>query len=129
MAIAAIAITRGDTTTITLTEIGAMTTRTKLWITFKRDARDSDAAAVMQVTESDGLVTLNGASPTTGQTAVLAITNAGVGTGTLVLSAAATAALPVGSGVYDAQILTPTGVSTLGASTYTVSADVTRSTS
>jgi hypothetical protein len=124
-----ISVRRGDTTTISLTGIGSLVGRTKLWFTAKADIQDSDSLAVLQITESGGLVVLNGASPTTGQTATLTVTNEAEGNVTIVITALATAVLsPFTAGAYDIQMLVASGVATLTAANFAVTADVTKAT-
>ncbi len=122
-----IAIHRGDTWTATVTGLGGLIGREKLWFTVKARASQADADALIQIEESAGLLRLSGGGAV--GTGTLTVTNAEAGNVTIALSAAATAMLPVGSGyLYDFQMLDGTTVRTVGVGTAAVSADVTRAT-
>jgi hypothetical protein len=126
----AITAERGDTLAVNVTGLGVLTGRTKLWFTVKRSDSDADTAAVIQIEESAGLVYLNGAAATSGQGS-LVVTDATVGNVTITLAAAASATLDIPSPAwgYDIQVLDATGVHTLSAGAFAVTADRTRATS
>jgi hypothetical protein len=120
-----ITLRRGDTATIQLTELGNISARTKLWFTVKRSTAETDSAAIIQVTEAGGLVTLNGAASTTGNGAIT-IDDAVLGNITISLKPAATMQLNPANGLHaDVQMLTVSGVTTLTAMDVVIEADVT----
>lgn len=128
MAGSTITITRGDTTTITLTGLGNISARTtpKLWFTVKTAQNILDASAVIQLTEIDGLLVLNGDS-TSSSLASLTVTDATAGNITIVLSATLTAALALNNSMYyDIQMLASGTVTTLTSGIAKVVYDVTR---
>jgi hypothetical protein len=105
---------RGDSWTIALTGIGALTGRTKLWFTVKVSKDDLDSASVIQITEDDGLVVLNGAvvPPTTpapgdpeNAWGEVVVDNETLGNITITLVGLATKLLSEQSLFYDVQIL------------------------
>jgi hypothetical protein len=82
----------------------------------------------VQIVEGTGLVTLNGAAGTAGQGS-LTVTDATNGAATLVIAAAATAALGLSNIYrYDIQVLLSSGVKTLAEGWFEVVTDVTRAT-
>lgn len=119
---------RGDSISFQLTGLGDLQTQSQLWFTAKRKSEHADAAAEIVVSEADGLLTLAGQDPETGETGSITIDDPVAGDITIVLSAAAAKKLrPVSSGAYDVQLLTSGGtVTTLNAGTFKVTADVTR---
>ncbi len=123
-----ISITRGDTTTITLTGLGNLEDRTKLWFTVKaRPATETDAQAKIQIVEGTGLVRLNGAAGTAGWASIVAPDEVD-GDVTITLSADLTAALAVGGAWrWDIQVAQPgPGTWTPRTGAFTVGEDVTR---
>lgn len=96
---------RGDTLVLPFTGLGSLAGRTKLWFTVKAGTADTDALAVIQIQETVGLVTLNGAPATAGQGS-LVVSDATLGNLTVTLAAAASAALaPANALAYDIQTL------------------------
>lgn len=121
-----ITITRGDTASISITGLGSLALRTKLWFTVKNKHSDADTASVLQVEETGGLLYLNGAA-TTITNATLVVDDEAAGNITVTIKAAATAALSPSTYSYDVQQLTSDpAVHTETAGTFTVSADYTR---
>ena len=80
-----IARTRGNSWSITLTDIGPLDGRTKLWFTMKRSVFESDAQAMLQVIEGEGLTRLRGAAPAAGEAAWASITVTNEVTGVVVI--------------------------------------------
>lgn len=118
-------IHRGDTWTATMTGLGDLDGRTKLWFTVKSREWETDSEATVQIEESDGLLRLVGRAPV--GVGSLIVTNAATGSVTLNLSAAATAVLPPGTDyIYDVQVLAGTTVRTVGVGVLRVTADTTR---
>jgi len=56
-----ITIQRGDSLSVSITGMGDISTRTKLWFTVKESRAHTDAQAIIQIEESAGLVYVNGA--------------------------------------------------------------------
>jgi len=98
----AITIHRGDTLAAAVTGLGNITGRTKLWFTVKESLEDADAAAILQIEESAGLIYLKGAAATAGQGS-LVVTNATTGALTVNLAAVASATLEPETLFYDFQ--------------------------
>ncbi len=115
---------RGDSLTATITGLGDLSTRSKLWFGVKRNpAEDADAASVVLIEESVGLVCLNGAAGTANQGG-LEVVDAGAIE--ISLSATATSTLRPGRYSYEVQMLGEGLVSTLTQGVFRVSADVVR---
>jgi hypothetical protein len=123
----ALTLIRGDTWAQPVTALGSLVGRTKLWFTVKSNESDPDSAAILQIVEGVGLVTLNGAPATAGQGSIV-VTDAATGALTLNLAAAASAQLVLASRLYyDLQWLGPAGVTTPRRGVLQVDADITRS--
>lgn len=122
---------RGDSWSIAVTGLGAITGYTSLWFTIKADAGQPDTAAAVQIKKNasglnDGLIYLNGAAGTAGQGSIT-IDSAGSGNITIALDEAASLQLPVGGGLhYDIQVLNSGAVTTLAEGMFNVSRDYTR---
>lgn len=121
-------VQRGDTLSASLTGLGDITGRLKLWWTVKGDTASADTAALVMIEETAGLVYLNGAAGTAIQ-GDITVDDQSAGDITITLAATATAALPPGSYSYDVQWATATGaIHTLTSGTARIVADVTRAT-
>lgn len=119
-------VLRGDTLSVSLTGLGSLAGRTKLWFTAKRQpSLELDSASVVQITETGGLLYLNGAAASAGGGS-LVVTDAALGAVTVGLTAGTTALLGVGRSHYDLQMLTAAGVVTLATGRFVVEPDVTR---
>jgi len=123
-------ITRGDTLSASLTGLGNISARTKLWLTVKRERQHTDAQSIIQVEETDGMLYLNGSLVVSlGLTAAagsITVTDAVAGDITIAISAAAAALLQPQACYYDIQMLTAAGtVTTLTVGKVDVNADVT----
>jgi hypothetical protein len=125
---AQITAVRGDTLTVSLPIMGSLVGRTGLVFTAKKSVSDSDAESILQVSESGGLLILNGSTSIIG-TAQLSVTNATTGAVNLTLSAATTATIPLFDYLWDCQKVLSSGVSTPINGVLSVTGDVTRSTS
>lgn len=124
----AITALRGDSFSVSLTGLGNITARTKLWFTAKRRTGQTDAQAEIQIIEATGLAVIAGSAAAAGNGS-LAVTNAATGAVTLALSAVETAKMPPGDMLaWDIQMATAAGVTTLAVGTLTFSADVTLAT-
>lgn len=122
---------RGDTLVISLTALGDLSTRTKLWFAVKENADDDDSASQLFVEETDGLtyVARRAAVADDGETAAIAVTDEVAGDITITIAAAASQALTLASrGVWDVQIKTASGVTTLAQGIAKLAKDVTRAT-
>jgi hypothetical protein len=127
-----ITILRGDTVSVTLTGLGNISARTALYFTVKENVNGgADSDARIQVTESGGLVVLNGsASGLTASDASVTVTNANTGALTLLLKPNLTKQLAAQENLrYDIQMVTATGVTTLTEGDCAIAADVTRAVS
>ena len=122
---AQITAVRGDTLTVALPIMGSLTGRTSLVFTAKKSLSDADSDAVLQVSESGGLLILNGSASIVG-TAQLSVTNATTGAVNLTLSAATTATIPLFDYFWDCQKVLSSGVSTPINGVLSVTGDVTR---
>lgn len=122
-----ITIHRGDTATLAITDLGNLAARTKLWFTLKASSDDADTAAIVMIEETAGLLYVNGLDASLrAANGDITVTDAVAGDITVTIAAAETDDLTPGAYVYDVQMLTATGVSTLTAEDATVSADITR---
>jgi len=123
---------RGDKWVISLTGLGSLAGRTKLWFTAKiRSGDPADSAAIIQIIEgATGLAVLNGGAPTAAGNGSLVVDDQTAGNVTITLSEVETAkvAAPV-SLAYDIQMLSASGTSTKAEGSLKVSKDVTRATS
>lgn len=119
---------RGDSLSISLTDVGALTGYSKVYFTVKRDTADADTASIIQIEKTAGLKYLNGAvgTPANGS---LTIDDEASGDITIALDETETAKLDPGVYSYDVQVVRTAGtVSTLTEGTFTVAADITRAT-
>ena len=136
-----ITLRRGDRISLQITGLGVLPAgRDKLWFTVKSaPVSQADSASIIQVTETGGLLYLNGLVPGTASTEVSALTSADGsltvddatdGDVTLVLSAAASALLAQRQSLaYDLQYQDGSTVTTLAQGIANVVADVTRAVS
>lgn len=122
---AQITAVRGDTLTVALPIMGSLTGRTSLVFTAKKSLSDADSDAVLQVSESGGLLILNGSTSIVG-TAQLSVANATTGAVNLTLSAETTATIPLFDYFWDCQKVLSSGVSTPINGVLSVTGDVTR---
>jgi hypothetical protein len=108
-----IRIYRGDTWTSQSFTLGDVSARSKVWLTVKRDLDDADAAAVLQIEETDGLTVMEGiAQVTPNADASVTILNPAT-TGDTVFSIVATQTSNLrdcGRFSFDIQVLYNTGV-------------------
>lgn len=125
-----LSILRGDTFEASLTGLGSIAARTKLWLTIKRNVGQADTQAIIQITEDDGLLVLNGAEAADDTQGSLTVDDEDAGDVTIVLKAAVTALLAIVPTLYyDIQMLSADGVLTKTSGSVEVTADVTRATS
>jgi len=123
-------IQRGDYVTASITGLGNISTRTKLYFTLKYNVDDLDEAAIVQIEETAGLGTFNGTGLFTAPVAAdasITVTNATTGAVTIVFKSALTRNLPHRRAlVYDMQMITASGATTLTNALCNVTGDVTR---
>lgn len=131
-----ITLRRGDRISLQITGLGALPAgRDKLWFTVKSaPVSQADSASIIQVTETGGLLYLNGAVPSdnglTSADGSLTVDDATDGDVTLVLSAAASALLVQKQSLtYDLQYQDGSTVTTLAQGVANVVVDVTRAVS
>ena len=131
----AITVTRGDTTTFSLLDLGDITGYKEVWFTVKENpSSEADSSSVLLIKESAGLVYLNGAAVATPYAATdgdLTVDDDATGDITITIEALATGALsPRGGLSYDVQWKDASdAIHTLTMGTFNVSTDVTRATS
>lgn len=125
---------RGDLWTVAFTDLGALGTWTKLWLTIKSGYSDPDTAATVQIlltnpgAVGDGLQRLNGAAATAAQGG-LVVDDSATGDLTITVAAVASAQLVPGQYYFDVQVLRAAGTTTLAEGAWTVRPDATRATS
>jgi hypothetical protein len=121
-----ITLQRGDTLSASVTGLGNISTRTKLWFTVKRKLSETDAQSIIQIEETAGLLYFNGAAATAGSGSIT-VSNETTGALTVALIASLADDLNPASGLYyDFQMLAGTTVSTLASGKFNIPADVTR---
>ena len=127
----AITILRGDTFECSISGLGSLASYVSLDFTVKRNAYQTDDEATIRIRKNasgltDGLLTLNGATPSSADDGSIAITDAAAGDITITLAASCTDDLATGTYAYDVQLIEVGDVSTLTSGKATVIADVTR---
>ena len=129
-----ITILRGDTLEVSISDLGSLASYVSLDFTVKSNKAQADSDALIRIRLNatglaDGLLTLNGATPTSADDGSIAITDATDGDITITLAASCTDDLPTGTYAYDVQLIEVGDVSTLTSGKATVTADVTRAVS
>lgn len=127
----AITILRGDTFECPISGLGSLASYVSLDFTVKANKTQADTDALIRIRLNatgltDGLLTLNGATPSNADDGSIAITDAAAGDITITLKASMTDDLATGTYAYDVQLIEATEVSTLTSGKATVTADVTR---
>lgn len=122
-----ISVKRGDSWSISLTGLGDITGRTKLWFTAKSSYGDTDVLSICQIVETTGLVYINGAAATTAANGVLTVDDESAGDITITLDEAETKNLTkITNALYDIQVLNGGDVTTLTEGYFSITEDVTR---
>lgn len=103
---------RGDTLSASLTGLGDLSDRVKLWGTVKSDPSLPDTAATLMAEETAGLTRVNGAAYTTITDGDITVTDEVTGALTWTIQPAVTKDLAPGPYTYDLQKLTAAGVVT-----------------
>ena len=127
----AITILRGDTFECSISGLGSLASYVSLDFTVKADKTQADSDSLIRIRLNatglaDGLLTLNGATPSSADDGSIAITDAAAGDITITLAASCTDDLATGTYAYDVQLIEVGDVSTLTSGKATVIADVTR---
>lgn len=122
---------RGDTLTVSLTSLGDISARSKLWFSVKSDYGDADTAAQLQVEESDGLLYAAAEAPTSSNNGTITVSDESAGDLSIEIEAVEMAKLSLNNALYyDVQMLdTNSDVSTLATGVFRVIGDITRATS
>jgi hypothetical protein len=124
-----ISAVRGDSWSIDFTNLGDISSRTKLWFTLKSDPEGADSTALVQIEETAGLLYLDGAAGTAGQ-GDITVSDAAAGDISVILAAVASAQVDPGIHyTYDVQMLAGTTVTTMASGKFEVTTDRTRATS
>ncbi len=123
-----LSIRRGDTYELSLTGLGNISTRDKLWFTVKAKQSDQDHAALILVEETLGLVYSNGVVAATSGNGAITIDDAVAGDITIKIDEAETKKIsPQNNIYYDVQWRSAAGdVHTLTSGACHIVADVTR---
>jgi len=118
---------RGDTLIVSLTGLGSISARSKLWFTVKGGQEDTDAQATLFVEETAGLSVVNAAAYATATDGAIVVTDEATGALTITIKPAVTDDLVPSTYYYDLQMLTTGGVvDTLTYGVFTVNSDITR---
>ena len=121
-----ITLRRGDYTSITITGLGNISTRTKLWFTAKLDHKQADQYSIIQMTEAENLTIFNGAPYLTPTDGTLVVDDEILGNVTITLKPIVTSQIGLHRKVYDIQMLTPSGqIVTLVSGILNIAPDVT----
>lgn len=94
-----IGVTRGDTLRVSLTDLGDISGRQKLWLTVKQSKEAADSAAIIQIEETDRLTLLNGSAPANSAWGIMTVVDQAAGDVNIVLYASATKLLSKASGL------------------------------
>lgn len=101
---------RATSWSFSLTGLGSVADRTKLYFTLKRSTGDSDGAAMVQIEETAGLIRINGAAATVAGNGTLTVTDAATGAITVTLDDSEAAKLETADAIfYDVKKITATG--------------------
>jgi len=120
---------RGDTLSVSLTGLGSLAGRSKLWFTVKRDDDDIDSESLIQVEETAGLLYFNGGAATAGN-ATLVVDDEDAGNVTITVVASDMADLgQIDDAKYDLQMLVSTTISTVTSGVFNLELDQTRAVS
>jgi hypothetical protein len=126
-----ITIVRGDTASISLTDLGSLANITKLYFTVKARPEDIDTSSLIMIEQTAGLMYINGVAGTA-ENGTLTVDDETDGDITITLTAAETAKLPTHlTGFYDVEIVRSAGtpVTTLTSGSFVIVDDYTRAVS
>ncbi len=121
---------RGDSPVIPLEELGDISDREDSFFTVKKSVNDPDSAALIKISENDGILRVNGMVPATGHVGTIDVIDEGDGNVNITYSEEVAALLSDTSLVYDYKVKRTgaLGPETLRNGKFHVTADVTRST-
>lgn len=123
---------RGDSWSISITGLGALTGYTSIWFTIKTAPGDTDAQSIIQVKKNasgsgDGLLYVNGAAASSAALGSITIDDASAGNITVAIDETVTDDMPVSLLLFDVQTLITANTNTPTAGTFEVIEDITRS--
>ena len=123
-----ITITRGDTASIALTDIGSLADWDKIYFTVKNVLSDLDSASVIMIEKTDGLKYIDGGVAVTAANGSMVIDDEPTGDITITIAASESLKLDGGAYYWDVQIIRSAGVpvSTLVEGMFIITADTTR---
>ena len=121
-----ITVQRGDTWSISLTGLGDISSRTKLWFTVKSSRGHADNQATLMLEETAGLTVVNGAAYVTTTDGEIDVTDEAEGDLTITIAEDVTDDLIPSAYFFDIQMLAGGVVTTLTEGSLTVNADITR---
>lgn len=125
-----ITIYRGDTLRVSLSDLGDISDRSKLWFTVKRNYKDLDSEAIIQITESSGLQVFSGSSDYSNALASLTVTSPTDATIDIMIDETLTSELSASYNLlWDMQVLESDGIRTFTSGKCNIVNDVTRATS
>jgi hypothetical protein len=115
------------TWSFSLTGLGDISDRTRLYFTAKGnlDDLDDDDATILQVEETDGLLYIGGADASSSDLATLVVDNETLGNITVTVDDSVTG-LPNQHGLYDVKKVSATGTTVLTISTFEIKSAVTK---
>jgi len=122
-----ISVLRGDYWSFSLTGVGDISARTKLYFTVKQYVSQADSEALIQIEETDGLLYVNGAVAETASNGTIVVTDENAGDLTVVVKATETQNLEPRTYRYDVQYIDADGPRTpISTGNFTVTGDITR---
>jgi len=125
-----ITVQRGDTLTVSLTDLGDISSRTKLWFAVKESSEGEDTEATIFLEETAGLTVVNGETYATITDGEISVTDEVAGDLTVTILPSVTKDLAGGTFKYELQTLSAAGaVLTLTRSSFKVSPDIVRAVS
>lgn len=123
-----IVLHRGDYISKSITGLGDISDRAKLWVTIKSRISDPDSKSILQFEETDGLLYLNGAVADTPANGTLTVDDEVEGNITFTLEMPESSVLvPASNLIYDEQVKRESGrIQSLPGGTVDITGDVTR---
>jgi hypothetical protein len=101
---------RGTTWVITITDLGVLDNIDQLWFTLRRRESDTEANSLLQISLTQGLLIVNGASASTASNASITITDDVNGDVVILVKATETVNFPIMSNLhYDLKVLRSSG--------------------
>lgn len=121
-----ITLQRGDSISLSLTDLGDITGNSKLWFGVKSSLSAADAASQLLVERTAGLLYVNGAAAISAGNGTITVDDAASGDITIAIQEAETVNLVAGTYTYEVQVLNAGSVTTLVRGTCTIEEDVVR---